>query len=66
LQSYKQGIKRQRLYKKAEIEALLTVRPSSEEPEEPPNKTDKTKEPKEQEEEEKSYIPPAEDWIPYF
>src|SRR2546421_11061910 len=28
LRSYKQGIKRQRLYKKAEIEALLQVRPS--------------------------------------
>lgn len=28
--SYKQGIKRQRLYKKAELEALLQLRPSSE------------------------------------
>ena len=30
LQSYKQGIKRQRLYKRAELEALLQLRPSSE------------------------------------
>ncbi|HLZ55532.1 MAG TPA: helix-turn-helix domain-containing protein [Ktedonosporobacter sp.] len=29
LKSYKQGIKRQRLYKQAELEALLEVRPSS-------------------------------------
>ena len=31
LMSYKQGIKRQRLYKQAELEALLQLRPSSEE-----------------------------------
>jgi excisionase family DNA binding protein len=30
LRSYKQGIKRQRLYKQAELEALLQLRPSSE------------------------------------
>lgn len=30
LMSYKQGIKRQRLYKQAELEALLQLRPSSE------------------------------------
>ncbi|MFL5628955.1 MAG: helix-turn-helix domain-containing protein [Ktedonobacteraceae bacterium] len=29
LKSYKQGIKRQRLYKRAELEALLQLRPSS-------------------------------------
>lgn len=29
LQSYKQGIKRQRLYKQAELEALLELRPSN-------------------------------------
>lgn len=29
LKSYKQGIKRQRLYKQVELEALLQVRPSS-------------------------------------
>ena len=31
VRSYKQGIKRQRLYKQAELESLLEVRPSSEE-----------------------------------
>lgn len=30
LQSYKQGIRRQRLYLRAEVEALLTVRPGDE------------------------------------
>jgi len=30
LRSYKQGIKRQRLYKQAELESLLQVRPSDE------------------------------------
>lgn len=30
LRSYKQGIKRQRLYKRAELEALIQLRPSSE------------------------------------
>jgi citrate synthase len=29
LKSYKQGIKRQRLYKQAELEALLQLRPST-------------------------------------
>jgi excisionase family DNA binding protein len=29
VRSYKQGIKRQRLYKKAELEALLELRPSN-------------------------------------
>lgn len=29
LKSYKQGIKRQRLYKKSELEALLQLRPSN-------------------------------------
>jgi excisionase family DNA binding protein len=33
LQSYKQGIRRQRLYQRAEVEALLTVRPDLDEPE---------------------------------
>ncbi len=32
LRSYKQGIKRQRLYKREEIEALLRLRPSTEPP----------------------------------
>ena len=31
LKSYKQGIRRQRLYKRDELEALLTVRPGEDE-----------------------------------
>lgn len=57
LKSYKQGIKRQRLYKKAEVLKLLAVRPSDEVPAipSPEPKPDK-----------KAEIPAAEDWIPYF
>lgn len=57
LKSYKQGIKRQRLYRKDDILKLLTVRPSDEavaipaaNPQDP----------------QKANIPAAEDWIPYF
>lgn len=55
LRSYKQGIKRQRLYKQAELEGLLRLRPSdtpisSAEQEEPKKRTE---------------IPLAEDWVPY-
>ncbi|MCW5851175.1 MAG: helix-turn-helix domain-containing protein [Anaerolineae bacterium] len=32
VKSYKQGIRRQRLYNRAELEALLTVRPGEAEP----------------------------------
>ncbi len=32
LRSYKQGIKRQRLYRKAELDALIQLRPSNETP----------------------------------
>ncbi len=32
VKSYKQGIRRQRLYQRAELEALLTVRPDEAEP----------------------------------
>lgn len=32
LRSYRQGIRRQRLYKRAELEALLAVRPADEPP----------------------------------
>lgn len=54
LKSYKQGIKRQRLYKQAEIEALLQLRPSDEPaPEAEPA------------EKERPDIPRAEDWVPY-
>src|SRR2546428_1021648 len=54
LRSYKQGIKRQRLYKQAELEALLRLRPSntssstpSDGPDQPPTE-----------------LPQAEDWVP--
>lgn len=54
LKSYKQGIKRQRLYRRSEILNLLAVRPSDEPAPEPTSK------PK------RADIPAAEDWIPYF
>ena len=57
LKSYKQGIKRQRLYKQAELEGLLRLRPS-----------DVPLAPGEQEEPEikkLAEIPLAEDWVPY-
>ena len=58
LKSYKQGIKRQRLYKQAELEGLLRLRPS-----------DVPLALGEQEEEAGSKklaeIPLAEDWVPY-
>jgi citrate synthase len=58
LKSYKQGIKRQRLYKQAELEALLRLRPSDTPPgasssEETPARKKLTE------------IPLAEDWVPY-
>ncbi len=59
LKSYKQGIIRQRLYRQAELEALLRLRPSdaplaatNEPQEEPPRKK-------------LTEIPLAEDWVPY-
>ena len=54
LKSYKQGIKRQRLYRRSEILNLLAVRPSDEPA---PESASKPK---------RSDIPAAEDWIPYF
>ncbi len=53
LRSYKQGIKRQRLYKKAELEALLRLRPSSE----LSASTDDESEPLHS-------LPHAEEWVP--
>ena len=50
IKSYKQGIKRQRLYKQAELEALLQLRPSTQAaPSSPPGPTE---------------LPHAEDWVP--
>jgi citrate synthase len=54
LRSYKQGIKRQRLYKQRELEALLRLRPSDS-PMETGQITEKAQ----------VYIPLAEDWVPY-
>ena len=50
LRSYKQGIKRQRLYKKAELDALIQLRPSNE----IPSSTD----------DDRRDLPHAEDWVP--
>jgi len=54
LRSYKQGIKRQRLYKQAELEALLRLRPSNTPA---PPSTDQSNQPP-------TELPPAEDWVP--
>src|SRR6266851_9650271 len=57
LRSYKQGIKRQRLYKQAELEALLQLRPSDAPISAPqPGGGSAPQEGPE--------IPPAEDWVP--
>ena len=55
VKSYKQGIRRQRLYQRAELEALLTVRPGEAEPLE-------TAEP-EAEAETASGLPRADEWV---
>ena len=54
LRSYKQGIKRQRLYKRAELEALIQLRPSTD----PLPATEAGRAADERD------IPPAEDWVP--
>ncbi len=54
LRSYKQGIKRQRLYKRAELEALIQLRPSTD----PLPVTEAGQTSGERD------IPPAEDWVP--
>lgn len=58
LKSYKQGIKRQRLYKRAELEALLELRPSSD----PAPLTDRAT----MQDAGRDWpdIPYAEDWVP--
>ncbi|MBV9257697.1 MAG: helix-turn-helix domain-containing protein [Ktedonobacteraceae bacterium] len=55
VRSYKQGIKRQRLYKQAELESLLELRPSSDE--EPLSSEAQEEEPHSVE------LPLVEDWI---
>ncbi len=62
LKSYKQGIKRQRLYKQTELEALLQLRPSDH-----PLSVTLTSEQAEPAAPKKlNEIPLAEDWIPYM
>ena len=60
LKSYKQGIKRQRLYKQAELEALLRLRPSDD-PLSAPKQAEDDSAPQKK----LTEIPLAEDWIPY-
>ncbi len=57
LKSYKQGIKRQRLYKRDDVVKLLAVRPSDEESAVVTHGPKPVK---------RAEIPAAEDWIPYF
>jgi citrate synthase len=62
LKSYKQGIKRQRLYRQAELVALLRLRPSDD--------PSPLASPKQMEDDSSSIkklteIPLAEDWVPY-
>ncbi len=63
LKSYKQGIKRQRLYKQSELEALLRLRPSdTPSPVSPSKQAESTSSSKKGPTE----IPLAEDWVPYM
>lgn len=64
LKSYKQGIKRQRLYRQAELESLLRLRPSD-----TPSPISSTKQSSEEFPESnkaRTEIPLAEDWVPYM
>jgi excisionase family DNA binding protein len=64
LKSYKQGIKRQRLYKQAELEALLRLRPSDS-----PSPVSTAKQSTEETSASNkglTEIPLAEDWVPYM
>jgi hypothetical protein len=64
LKSYKQGIKRQRLYKQAELESLLRLRPSD-----TPSPISTSKQSIEETSnsiKERTEIPLAEDWVPYM
>jgi excisionase family DNA binding protein len=62
LASYRQGIKRQRLYKKSEIEALIGLRPGGR-ADEPLNRAVPTSDKNTGEDDRQ--IPLAESWIPY-
>lgn len=60
LKSYKQGIKRQRLYKQAELEALLRLRPSD-----TPLSAAGEAQARSSGQKRLPEIPLAEDWVPY-
>ena len=64
LKSYKQGIKRQRLYKKAELEALLQLRPSDSPS--PLSTSDQSRDLSLSDNKTRTEIPLAEDWVPYM
>ena len=63
LKSYKQGIKRQRLYKQAELESLLRLQPGD-----TPSPISTKQSTEETSESSKGHteIPLAEDWVPYM
>ena len=62
LKSYKQGIKRQRLYKQSELEALLRLRPGDAPSPANPAKTAGSEDAAAKK---PGDIPLAEDWVPY-
>src|SRR5438876_120010 len=63
LKSYKQGIKRQRLYKQVELESLLSLRPSDTPS---PISTKQSTEDISESIKGHTEIPLAEDWVPYM
>ena len=63
LHSYKQGIKRQRLYKQSELEALLRLRPGD--TPSPATTTQTAQDDKSRSNKGQDDIPLAEDWVPY-
>ncbi len=63
LHSYKRGIKRQRLYRQSELEALLRLRPSD--ASSPAASTQTAKGDDGRANKTPNVIPLAEDWIPY-
>ncbi len=63
LKSYKQGIKRQRLYKQTELESLLRLRPGD--APSPVNTTKPAEVGESAAQKNSTDIPLAEDWVPY-
>ena len=64
LKSYKQGIKRQRLYKQADLESLLRLQPSD--TTSPISTTKQSTEEISASNTRRTEIPLAEDWVPYM